>query len=235
MTRRFRSRLNVLLGFFCSVALLLGISPAAFAEGGLKLAVVSLGVNDWGNSMSVSGGKVSATYIEGAMTDLLARTEKAFAALNQVIPAKSFIANAEYRALSIGKFKDGLYGPSIDGNPLPSFTTEQKEIIKCVLKPETASQLCKVLGADLVAVVYTEWAVATGGFIPTSRALTKNCLAVYSADGKQRFFDRQDVKGAKAIGGMGRVSLSEETIGQWVDAYEKGIVELIGDNKKKLN
>lgn len=223
---------------FCAAALVLGlvgvVCAPARAGDKPRLAVVSLGVNDWGNSMSAGGHRNAAPFIEGAMKDLIGHAEKLFAANFEVVPASSFVKNPDYRALSIGKIKDGLFGPAFDGVELPSFSEDKKEVIKGVLKGDTAAKLCKTLGVDRVALVYTEWAVATGGFVPTSRALAKNCVAVYSADGKQRFFDREDVKGDKVIGGMGQVALTADTIGQWVDAYKKGMDAVVKKNLKKM-
>ena len=36
----------------------------------------------------------------------------------------------------------------------------------------------------MIAVVYAEWGVMTGGFVPTSKALSKNVLSIYDASGQ---------------------------------------------------
>ena len=228
-------RKKTALAALAVLGFLLACGGSALAEGGKpRLAVVALGVNDWANSMSASGGTYAGTFIDGAMTDLLARSEKAFSADFQVKPAESFASDPAFLALSIGKLKDGLYGPIIQGKNLPSFSEDKKEVIRGALKDGVAEKLCALLGVDRVVLIYTEWTVATGGFVPISRALAKNCVAVYSSDGKLRFFDRKDVQGSRAIGGMGRVVLNAETIGYWVEAFERGLLDILKENRKKM-
>ena len=56
--------------------------------------------------------------------------------------------------------------------------------------------LATATGADLLVVIYSEWAVATGKFIPTAKALTKNVVSIYSAAGAQVFHARRDQSSA---------------------------------------
>ena len=102
-----------------------------------------------------------------------------------VKPAASFVADQGYRELSIGQAKSGLFTPKIDGNVLPSFSEKRNDIVKGVLQAETAKQLCQRLGVDAVVLVYSEWGIDSGKFVPTMKALTKNCFAMYSKDGRK--------------------------------------------------
>jgi hypothetical protein len=68
--------------------------------------------------------------------------------------------------------------------------------------------------------------VATGKFIPTAKALTKNVVSIYSAAGAQVFHARRDQIGTKSLGAFGRVSVTEETIDQWVGSYEVALASL---------
>ena len=60
------------------------------------------------------------------------------------------------------------------------------------------------LGVDAVVLVYSEWGIDSGKFVPTMKALTKNCFAMYSKDGRKLFYARKDMRGAKVIGGAFR-------------------------------
>jgi len=117
---------------------------------------------------------------------------------------------------------------------MPSFTADRKQIIKCVLEKATAQQLCQALGVDVVVVVYTEWAVATGRWAPTNKALAKNCVAAYSSSGKKLFFDREDVMGKKTLGAMGSFVLDESTISEWVMSFKEGFDAVLAKNAKKV-
>ena len=50
------------------------------------------------------------------------------------------------------------------------------KLIKAQLTPEQAKALAGATGADLVAVIYSEWTVATGKFVPTAKALSMTSM-----------------------------------------------------------
>ena len=186
-----------------------------------SVAVVSLGVNNY--KQFGTRGRIDQALIDDNVNLMLKQTEQLLAKRWTVKPAASFVGDSAFRKLSIGDVKPGLAAPTIKGHTLPSFTTNRKEIIRGVLQPETAKQLCSTLGVDAVVVVYSEWMTDTGKFIPTVKALTKNCFSMYGKDGGQIFFDRKDVRGANVIGGaFAGVYINEDTIGQWVNAYASG-------------
>lgn len=198
-----------------------------------KIAVVALSVNDWSNSLLSAGfNPDTARLIDENMLAMLEATEKTLGQYWTVVKAEEFIGDEAYRKLSIGHVKEGLYAPKIDEQELPSFTEKRKEIIKSVLTKETAQSLCQALKVDVIVVIYSEWAVAQGSFVPTNKALAKNCVAMYSSSGKKLFFAREDIKGKTTLGAMGRIALNEETIGEWVEAYKTGFQQIVEAKKK---
>jgi len=191
------------------------------------VAVVSLTVNDYSRSLSYTGGVDSSRFIDANLNRILDLTEQQLGGHFQVKPAASFVADAAYRGLSIGTVKEGLFAPKFQGIRMPTFTDNRDQIIKAWLSPETARALCSTLQVDYVFVAYSEWAVATGRMVPTQKALAKNCAALYGRDGKQLFFARKDVQGAKTLGAMNRIAVNEETIGEWVAAYDLGLRDIL--------
>jgi hypothetical protein len=53
-------------------------------------------------------------------------------------------------------------------------------------------------------------------------------VSIYSADGKKVYGDRSDAQGNKTLGAMGSVMVDQNSIGEWVAAYDKGIHALYG-------
>jgi hypothetical protein len=199
-----------------------------------KVALVTLSVNDYGGVLEGGGSSDAAELVSANMRKMVELTEERLARDWSVVKAASFVANDAFRELSIGQIKDGLFGAELDGLVLPSFTAERKEIIKCVLSKATAQKLCEVLGVDVVMVVYSEWAVATGTWAPTNKALAKNCVAAYDASGKQLFFGRKDVMGKRTLGAMGSFAIDENTISEWVMSYQEGLNAVLKKFGKKI-
>jgi hypothetical protein len=185
-----------------------------------SVAVVSFAVNNYGAFGTT--GAIDPALIDSTLPKILKKTEEILGQTLTVKPVASFVEDDAYRSLSIGTVKSGLYAPSINGTVLPSFSENRKDLVKGVLEPETAKELCRTLGVDAVVLVYSEWMIDSGKFIPTIKALTKNCFSMYSKDGTQVFYDRKDMRGTKVIGGaFAGVHINEGTIDQWIDAYGK--------------
>jgi hypothetical protein len=172
--------------------------------------------------------------IPTAMGEMLDITENALAGYWTVKPATEFVTNDDYRALSIGQVKSGLFSPTVNEQAMPSFTEKRSEVVKGLLEKSTAQKLCSLLEVDAVVLVYSEWAVATGKFVPTSKPLAKNCFSMYDKSGKQLFYGRQDMNGKKSLGAMGQITLNEETIHHWSEAYSRGLDAILKKYSKKL-
>ncbi len=211
-----------------SAVLLLTVSckaPQMGAQSSMKagvdfksVAVVSFAINNYGSFGTA--GAINPALIDPTLMTLVKKTESILAEKLVVKPAATFVKSKAYRSLSIGDVKSGLYAPKFSGTVMPSFSSDRKAIVKGVLPAETAKELCRTLGVDAVVLVYSEWLLDSGKFIPTIKALTKNCFAMYSKDGQKVFYDRKDMRGARVIGGaFAGVHINEETIDQWVDAF----------------
>ncbi len=183
-----------------------------------SVAIVTMAVNNYG--FFGSQGMINRNLIAANTKQMLEKTEEILEKKWIVKPANSFINSSEYQRLSIEKAKDGLFTPVLDGTVMPIFTKDRKAIIKGNIPPEIAQKLCATLGVDAVVLVYSEWMTDSGKFIPTVKALTKNCFSMYTKDGHKLFFDRKDMRGDRVIGGaFAGVHINENTIDQWVDAY----------------
>ncbi|BCR03209.1 hypothetical protein DESUT3_02780 [Desulfuromonas versatilis] len=194
-----------------------------------RVAVVAFAVNSYG---PFGVKQIPDALIKDQVTSMLKHTEDELAKHWSVVPAKSFVDSSEYQKLSIGQLKSGLVGPIFENGALLSFSNSRRDVIKGVLDPQIAKGLCNQLGVDAVMLVYSEWTVNTGKFIPTQKALTKNCFAMYDRAGNRLFFDRKDVAGEGFIGGMfAGTHINEATIEKWVAAYNQAAGQVITNHK----
>jgi len=195
-----------------------------------KVAVVSFAVNNYG--AMYGQGAINPKLIEDSMGQLLTGTEEILSKHWAVKPAGSFVGSDAYYSLSIGKTRDGLFAPVFEGRSMPTFTNERNEVVKGILQEETARKLCQVLDVDAVVLFYSEWTLDSGKFIPTIKALTKNCVSMYNNKGEKLFYKRSDKRGEKVIGGaFAGVHINEDTIDNWIMASLDGIGEIFSSVK----
>jgi hypothetical protein len=226
-TRTFDATMFVLL-----VAFILGSAADARAEPSeTKVALVTLTVNNYGGALRWGQGDL---LIPTTMGEMLEIAETALAKHWTVKPATEFVTDEAYRALSIGQVKSGLFAPTVNEQEMPSFTENRKEVVKGLLDKSTAQELASLLEVDAVVLIYSEWAVATGSFVPTSKPLAKNCVSMYDKSGKQLFYGRKDVQGKKTLGAIGQVQLDSETIHHWSEAFSRGMDIILDTYRKKL-
>ena len=189
------------------------------------IGVVSMSVTDYGGRLEWTSSAQVSDIIQQNMSDMVETVEGLLAEEWTVTPASTIVDNPGYYPLSIGRVFEGrtpTYSKS-----MPHFVTSRRDLVRATLAPDTAQKLCETLGLDAVVVVYSEWLVATGSMIPTSKPLTKNVLAIYDSRGRRLFFGRKDVQGTKTLGAMGMVKVDENTIGEWVDAFKSGITDVL--------
>jgi hypothetical protein len=190
-------------------------------DSGKTVAVVSFAVNNYG---FIGKGPINDRLIAEHIDGMLKDTESLLGKRWKVKPATAFIKNPGYLHLSVGHAKSGLVTPIVAGKVMPSFTDSRKEIIKGEMDPATAKKLCAALGVDSVVLVYSEWTISQGKFVPTIKALTKNCISMFNKDGKRLFFARKDVAGSNVIGSaFTKIYINEGTIDQWTNAYLEGV------------
>ena len=198
---------------------------------GKSIAIVSLSANNYGGSLQGWNSANSYSLMGSRLNTMLTHTEEHLEKDWKVVKAESFVAKAEYQKLAGKQRKLGL--PSFGKSIMPLMANNRKEMVKARLTKDKAVALTKITGTDFIMVIYSEWAVKTGKFVPTSKALTKNVISVYNKQGKQVFSGRKDQVGAKTLGFSGSVVVDENTINQWVDAYVAGINKLFPRKKSK--
>jgi hypothetical protein len=221
------SSLSVLL-FAVSAAALAGgnIGTLALQNKGKSIAVVSVSANNFGGSLQGWNSANSSELMGTQLNKMVGGIETLLSKDWTVVNAATFAGKDEFQLLAGERREVGL--PVFDGKTMPLFSKDRKQLIKAQVDQELAKKLAKISGADFILIAYSEWAVATGRFVPTSKALAKNVVSIYDADGKQVYSDRSDALGDKTLGAMGSVMVDENSIGEWVHAYDKGIHTLYG-------
>lgn len=197
---------------------------------GKKLAVVSMSANNFGGSLQGWNSANSTDLMSSRLNSMLEFTENAFSAGWEVVPASTFVTKPEFIALA-GEQRD-VGAPMFEGMYMPLLSKNRKQLVKAQLDKDVAVSLAEVTGADFMAVIYSEWAVKTGRFVPTSKALAKNVVSIYDAKGKQVFKGRLDKMGTKTLGAFNAVYVDDDTIDQWVDAYTSGFSAMYAGRKK---
>jgi len=216
--------------------LLLAVSSAALAGGtigtlglqnkGKTIAVVSVSANNYGGSLQGWNSANSSELMGTQLNKMVGGIEALLSKDWTVVSAGTFAGKDEFQVLAGERREVGL--PVYDGKAMPLFSKDRKQLIKAEVDKELAKKLAQISGADFILIAYSEWAVATGRFVPTSKALAKNVVSIYNAEGKQVFADRSDALGDRTLGAMGSVFVDQNSIGEWVSAYDKGIHTLYG-------
>jgi hypothetical protein len=202
------------------------ISTLGLQNKGKSIAVVSVSANNFGNSLQGWNNANSSELMGTQLNKMVVGIEELLSKDWKVIPAASFAGKDEFQVLAGERREVGL--PTFDGKVMPLFSNNRKQLVKAQVDKDVAVKLAKITGADYILIAYSEWAVATGRFVPTSKALAKNVVSVYDASGKQVFADRADTLGDRTLGAMGSVVVDQNSIGEWVTAYDKGIHTLYG-------
>jgi hypothetical protein len=189
-----------------------------------KVAIVSLAISDWGQSVDSGsiGGTAVATLMQGSTAKMLALTEKTLAEHWQVRGAKTFVAEAGYRKAA-EDIRVSVYSPIFGKKTMPLFGPAFK---KGDITAEKARELCTTLKVDAVVLVFSEWTQATGSVVPTTRAKTKNVVSFWDKNGEKIFYRRIDMLGKKPLGAFGIKAVTNETINQWTDSYEVALGEM---------
>jgi hypothetical protein len=193
---------------------------------GKTIAVVSISANNYGGSLQGWNSANASEMMGTQLNKMVGLMETLFSKDWTVVSAATFAGKDEFQVLAGERREVGL--PVFDGKTMPLFSKDRKQLIKAEVDKDVAVKLAQIAGADFILIAYSEWAVATGRFIPTSKALAKNVVSIYDASGKKVFEDRADTQGDKTLGAMGSVVVDQNSIGEWVTAYDKGIHELYG-------
>lgn len=210
---------------------LLVLSSTAFAADTSSLknvAIVSLSVSDVGGS--VQSGSIGSTPVAklmiSAVNDMISDAEKKLSSKWNIIKVSSFINNAGYRKAGVEKTLT-VFVPQVNGSEMPVFTQVSKEIKGGVIGADKAKALCKTLNVDGIVLIFSEWGAKTGSFVPTTKALTKNILTVWDSNGNNLVKKRVDMVGNKSLGVGVFKAVNDQTIGEWRDAYNRALDDII--------
>jgi len=207
------------------------LTDLAEDNAGKSIAIVSISSNNFGNSLQGWNAANTSELMANRLNLMLEFTESLFAQDWEVVGASSFANSPEFQALA-GEQRDvGL--PMFGGQSMPLFSKNRKQLVRAEVDRDVAQELARIAGTDFVVIIYSEWSVATGRFVPTSKALAKNVVSVFDASGKQVYDDRDDQQGSSTLGAMGRVAVNEETIDQWVDAFQSGVNNLYFQGRRR--
>jgi hypothetical protein len=223
---RFLVSLCVLFVAVSSVATAGNIGTLGIQNKGKSIAIVSVSANNYGGSLQGWNSANASDLMGTQLNKMVGMVETLFSKDWTVIPASSFAGKDEFQVLAGERREVGL--PNFDGKTMPLFSKDRKQLIKAEVDKDVAIKLAQISGADFVMIAYSEWAVATGRFVPTSKALAKNVVSIYDASGKKVYEDRADAQGDRTLGAMGSVVVDQNSIGEWVNAYDKGIHALYG-------
>jgi hypothetical protein len=191
-----------------------------------KVALVSLSVSNWRGMVSGTAGDARAEQlINGTLAGLVVVTETKLSSFVHVNKLSGFIGHAGYRSLGV-KNELGLMVPKLNGMPVEVFSKSNDDVIAAKLDSDVARKLCADLHVDAVVVVYSEWAVAQGHFVPTRRALAKDVVSVWDRNGDLIFNKRVDEMSDAVVGGPYVTVVNVGTIKHWAEAYNKGFDQI---------
>lgn len=191
------------------------------ATSGQSIAVVSLAINDYGDSLQGWNDTRTSDLMTSRAAAMVQMAEERLAAhWGTVVPAASFAADPRLQQMATAH---DVAVPFYDGVPLPTLARDRGALVGTRLAPDQTAALAEITGADLFVVIYAEWGVVTGGFVPTSKALSKNVVSICDAAGQQRWQARKDTRGDRTLGAFGRVVVDENSVDEWVDAYGEGL------------
>jgi hypothetical protein len=220
---------TVLCSLLVLVGLISGSTAVAKDLSAVKtVALVSLTVSDMNGSVSSGaiGDTPAAILISASVNDMIVDAETKLAKKWAVTKVSSFIDNAEYKKAGVEKTLT-VFVPKVDGKEMPVFTQVSKEIKGGIIDPQKAKDLCKALNVDGVVVIFSEWVSKTGGFVPTTKALSKNIFSLWDKNGNQVVKERVDMMGNKTLGMGGFAAVNKETIEEWRDSYNRSLDKIM--------
>ncbi|MDH5720849.1 MAG: hypothetical protein OEZ13_09595 [Spirochaetia bacterium] len=185
-----------------------------------KVAVVQFSVSDYGGMVEAQGlgSESGAVLMQSQLNQLLIETEKSMAKLWSVKNSDGFASNSKYLSISIENPHHNVYVPYKGNGAMPIFMSHS-DLKQGMVPPQVAMDICDALGVDAIVFVFSEWALKTGGFIPTTKALTKNVFSMWDKNGNLIAWQRANKMGQRTLGVGRLVFVNRDTIGQWSDAY----------------
>ena len=203
----------------------------AAKNSGKKVAVVSISANNYGDSLQGWNSANTSDLMATQLNSMLDLTETLFANDFEVIKASTFVPSETFQSLAGEQREVGL--PQFGEHRMQLLSKNRKQLIKGQVDKDVAKALTELTGADYLVLIYSEWTVVTGGIIPTTKSYAKNVVNIIDKNGKSVYNGRQDEKGNKTLGAFGGAVVDENSISQWVVAYEKGLKGLYNKGRKK--
>ena len=192
---------------------------------GGTIAVVSLSINDYNGALQGWNATRTGDIMTSRAAQMVGMVEARLSQRYTVIPASAFVATPAYQQVPSVPYDVAV--PFINGVPMLTFGPSRGELVGARVTPDQAAMLCQATGAQYIAIIYSEWGVATGGFIPTSKALTKTVVSIYDQTGLHVAQQRLDARGERTLGALGMVAVNDGTIDEWVNAYDRSLASMI--------
>ncbi len=222
--------LGLLVGMWVAAALVgcggpMSVASFSRQSQGQRIAVVSVAVNDFGGALQGWNSTRTGDLMASRAAAMVQVAETALAQRFTVVPAASFVTSPAYMSVPHGGHEVAV--PVVNGAVMPVFGFSRGELVGASISPEQAQALCAAAGTDYVAVIYSEWGVATGGFIPTSKAMAKTILSIFDAQGVHIARTRLEDRGERTLGAFGHVVVDEGSIDEWVGAYGASLTRML--------
>lgn len=189
-----------------------------------RIALVSLVVEDYDGTVrsgAVGGADVSLLLQEAA-NRMLDDTEALLSEHYRVVWASGFVDNDVYREKAVATPRK-LVVPQVNTMPLGVFAEKETALKYGDISAEKAQALCEALGVDGIFLAYSEWTVRIGGWVPLTKAYTRNYLAMWDAHGQKVYFRHIDKMGNRTLGAWGVNAMIPETIEQWTGSYRQSL------------
>jgi hypothetical protein len=194
-----------------------------------KVAIVSLAVNASASmGWSVRSGSVDK-LVSSHVNRVVGVTEKELSRIMHVTPVSQFNRSAAYRKFGVNNGFDFIL-PEVNGKRMIFFSSQKDDVKDGVLTPQVAKELCSMLHVDGVVMIFSQWDVDRGAFVPQNMAWVANTLTVWDRNGEMVFRKRVGEDGNIHLG-FGVARVNSRTINEWDIAYKKSIEEILKDMK----
>ena len=190
-----------------------------------RVAVVAVSVGDANGALQGWNSSRSSDVMASRAARMVEVAEQVLSTRFTVVPAASFVGTPQYQA--VPHYPAEVAVPLINGAVMNVFGSSRGEVYGAVIGPALAQALCQATGAEYVVVIHSEWGVATGGFVPTSKALATTTLSIFDANGVHVARTRLQDRGERTLGAFGRVVVDDNSIDEWVGAYGASLARMM--------
>lgn len=190
-----------------------------------RVAVVAVSVGDANGALQGWNASRTSDVMASRAARMVEVAEQVLSTRFTVVPAASFVGTPQYQ--SVPHYPADVAVPLINGAVMNVFGSTRGEVYGAVIGPALAQALCQATGAEYVVVIHSEWGVATGGFVPTSKAMATTTLSIFDANGVHVARTRLQDRGERTLGAFGRVVVDDNSIDEWVGAYGASLARMM--------